>query len=129
MHACIVTEPEPAPTEDLAQLLRRVMSEKQLTQTEVARRAGVSVSIVSAWVNRQRGGKRGPNREVLSRLAEALGEDRETVFAAADRKVPGTLTPSREASVLAVFAELTEEQQAAKLVEMKALAEYNRQGA
>jgi transcriptional regulator with XRE-family HTH domain len=110
-------------------MLRRVMGEKGLSQTEIARRTGVSVSIVSAWVNRTRGGKRGPNREKLERLAEAIGEPRHMVFAAAARPVPGPVTPDRRQAVLEVFAELTEQQQQDKLLEMKALAERNRSGA
>lgn len=123
------TTPEPAPPEDLAQLLRRVMVEKSLKQTEIARRTGVSVSIVSAWVNRTRGGKKGPNRQTLERLAGALGEPRDRVFAAAARKVPGPLTPDKEQEVLRVFRELTEDQQSDKILEMEALAERNRSGA
>lgn len=105
------------------------MAEKELTQTEIARRAGVSVSIVSAWVNRTRGGKKGPSRQTLERLAEAIGEPRERVFAAAARKVPGPLTPDKEQQVLQAFRELTEEQQSDKILEMEALAERNRSGA
>lgn len=123
------TTPEPAPTEDLAQLLRRVMAEKDLTQTEIARRIDVSVSIVSAWVNRKRGGKRGPSSDILNRLADALGEPRDRVFAAAARKTPGPLNPDQEQEVLAVFRELTKEQQTTKIVEMRALVEHNRSNA
>lgn len=129
MHAYPVeTTPEP-PIETLAQLLRRVIAEKGLTQTEIASRVGVSISIVNAWANGKRGGKRGPNRETLEKLADALGEPRDRVFAAAARKTPGPLTPDKREAVLRVFEELTEEQQAAKLIEMQALGEHNRTGA
>lgn len=123
------THKTPTPqAEDLAQLLNRVMDKRGLTRTEIAHRAGVSVSIVSAWASRKRGTRRGPSHAVLERLADALGEPRERVFAAAARKTPGPLTDDKRQAVLAVFAELTEEQQETKLVEMRALVEHNRTG-
>lgn len=120
--------PDPAPTEDLAQLLQRVIAEKGLTRTEIARRAGVSVSIVSAWANRTRGQGRGPSRATLIALAAALGEPERAVFAAASRKTPGPLSADQEERVLGYFRQLTAEQQADQETVLRALAERNRQG-
>lgn len=119
-------ETSPQPPEDLAQLIRRVMDEKGIAQAEIARRAGVSVSAVSTWVNRKRGAGRGPSRDILHRLAAALGEPERRVFEAAKRKTPGPISPDAEQNLLEYFRDLTEEQQHAKLVEMRALAEDNR---
>lgn len=124
----VETTPEP-PTDDLAQLLRRVMDEKNLTQLEIARRSGISKSTIGAWVNRTRGTDRGPSRENLRALAAAIGEPEGRVFAAADRKTPGQLTPDDEAEVLEYYRELTAEQQRAKKIEMRALARDNQAGA
>lgn len=121
-------EPEP-PTEDLAQLLRRVMDQKDLTQLEIARRSGISKSTIGAWINRTRGIDRGPSRERLRSLAAAIGEPEDRVFAAADRKTPGQITPDDEEEVLEYYRELTAEQQRAKKIEMRALARDNQAGA
>lgn len=111
--------------EDLAQMLRRVMDEKALTQTEIARRVGVHVSTVNLWVQRKRGLGRGPSRDTLTKLADALGESPRSVFAAAGRKVPGPLSPDAEARVLEIFRDLTAEQQRMFETQMRAVREDN----
>lgn len=124
----VETKSEP-PTEDLAQLLRRVMDEKDLTQLEIARRSGIPTSTIGSWINRTRGTDRGPSREKLRALAGAIGEPESTVFAAADRKTPGEITPSDEEEILEYYRELTAEQQRAKKIEMRALVRDNKSGA
>lgn len=118
------TPAEQAP--DLADLIRRIMDEHDVTQSYIAARIGVSVSAVSSWANRTRGGSRGPNQKTLRALADAFGIPVRDVFAAAGRKVPGPLSPDANERVLAVFAELTAEQQAAFEAQMKAVADLNR---
>ena len=112
--------------EDLAQLLTRVMAERDMTQSELARRAGVHVSTVNLWVRRKRGSGRGPNRETLARVAEALSIPARDVFAAAGRKTPGPLSPDAEQRLLEFFRELTAEQQRMLETTARALAEENR---
>ncbi|MFF2954294.1 helix-turn-helix transcriptional regulator [Kitasatospora sp. NPDC057965] len=94
--------------ETLPQLIRRVQDARpELTQTEIARRAGVSVSAVNTWVN----GERVPSRKSADKLAAALGEPRERVFAAAGRRTPGSLTPDAEERILELYRRLTADEQ------------------
>lgn len=121
------TQPEPAPTEDLAQLIRRVMAEQDLTMTEISDRSGLTVSTISSWATRKRGaGGRGPGRDKLRALAKGLRVPEADVFAAAGRRVPGPISPDQEQQLLAYFRELTAEQQGDKLYEIEKLAERNR---
>mgnify|MGYP001568627631 CR=1 FL=1 len=114
-------------TEDLAQLLARLKSEHDVSDSEIARRIGVAPATVNAWVHRKRGTGRGPKRESLIALASAFpGLTKEEVFDAAGRATPGPLDLDREARVLEYYRELTEEQQQAKEIEMRALGEANR---
>lgn len=116
-------------TEDLAQLLARLKSEYDVTETEIARRIGTGVSTVNSWANRTRGGKRGPNREKLRALAHAFPKfSEDEIFKAAGRESPGPLSPESEARILELYRGLTEEQQRMKEVEMRALNEMNRTG-
>lgn len=97
-----------ASSETLPQLIRRVQDERpELTQTEIARRAGVSIAAVNTWVN----GARVPSRKSCDKLADALGEPREHVFAAANRRVPGPLSPDAEQRLLELYRRLTADEQ------------------
>lgn len=116
-------------TEDLAQLLARLKSEYDVSDSEIARRIGVAPATVNAWVHRKRGTGRGPNRDKLRALAREFPKFTEDeVFAAAGRQSPGPLSPEAEARILELWRGLTEEQQRAKEVEMRALGEMNRTG-
>lgn len=118
---------DPERTEDLAQLLARLKSKHGVSNSEIARRIGVSPAAVSAWINRTRGTGRGPNRDNLVALRDAFPDfTRDEIFNAAGRRTPGPLDPDREARVLEYYRELTEEQQRAKEIEMRALGEANR---
>ncbi|WP_369183294.1 helix-turn-helix transcriptional regulator [Streptomyces sp. Y1] len=103
--------------ETLAQLIRRVQDARpELTQTEIARRAGVSVSAVNTWAN----GGRTPSRKSCDKLADALGEPRERVFAAANRRTPGRLSQDAEERILELYRRLTAEEQ--RIVERQLVA-------
>lgn len=115
-------------TEDLAQLLARLKAERDLSDSEIARRIGVATSTVNAWLHRKRGTGRGPAQKNLEALAREFNLNRDAVFRAAARTSPGPLTPEREARILELYRGLTEEQQRAKEVEMAALNEMNRTG-
>lgn len=109
--------------ETLPQLIRRVQDERpQLTQSEIARRAGVSVAAVNTWVN----GTRVPSRSSCDKLADALGEPRERVFAAANRRAPGPLSPDAESRILELYRRLTAEEQRIVERQLAALAADNR---
>ncbi|WP_280688317.1 MULTISPECIES: helix-turn-helix transcriptional regulator [unclassified Kitasatospora] len=106
-------------SETLAQLIRRVQEQHpELTQTEIARRAGVSISAVNTWVN----GVRVPSRKSCDKLADAIGEPREHVFAAASRRAPGPLSPDAEQRILELYRRLTADEQRIMEVQMAALA-------
>ncbi|MFF7949068.1 helix-turn-helix domain-containing protein [Streptomyces griseorubiginosus] len=115
-------------TEDLAQLLARLKSEHDTSYEEIARRIGVSRSAVSSWVNRTRGGKRGPARDHLEALAREYKLDRNYVFEAAGRTSPGPYDADAEARILELYRGLTATQKVEKEVEMRALNELNRTG-
>lgn len=124
----MTTQPDPTPTEeDLAQLLRRVTS-GDLTYTEISRRSEIPIATISAWATRSRGTGRGPSRDRLRKLATAIGEPEHVVFAAASRKAPGPLRPDREAQLLELFREMTEEQQRMQLIQARAVVQDNRTG-
>lgn len=116
-------------TEDLAQLLDRLKSTYDVNESEIARAIGVAPATVNAWVHRRRGTGRGPNREKLRALAGAFPKfTEEEIFRAAGRESPGPLSEESEARILELYRGLTEEQQRAKEVEMRALNEMNRTG-
>jgi transcriptional regulator with XRE-family HTH domain len=116
-------------TEDLAQLLARLKDEYNVNDSEIARRIGVSPATVNAWIHRRRGGGRGVKRESLQALADAFPKfTADEIFAAAGRESPGPLAPDAEARILELWRNLTEEQQRAKEIEMRALGEANRTG-
>lgn len=116
-------------TEDLAQLLTRLMDTYGVNASEIGRRIGVAASTVSSWKNRTRGGKRGVRPEHLRALAKVFPKFTEAeIFAAAGRETPGPLNPEAEARVIELWRGLTEDQQRAKEVEMRALNEMNRTG-
>lgn len=116
-------------TEDLAQLLARLKDEYNVNESEIARRIGVAPSTVNSWTNRTRGGKRGARPEKLRALAAAFPKFTEDeIFAAAGRETPGPLSPDAEARILELWRGLTEDQQRAKEVEMRALNEMNKTG-
>lgn len=116
-------------TEDLAQLLARLMDEYNVNESEIGRRIGVAASTVNSWTHRTRGGKRGVRPSSLKALAEAFPKFTEDeIFAAAGRQSPGPLSPEAEARILELYRGLTEEQQRMKEVEMRALNEMNKTG-
>lgn len=112
--------------EDLSALIRRVQAERpELTQSEIARRLGISVSAVSNWINRKRGTSRGPNRDVLRALARVLGVPEREVFDAVARKLPGPTSPDAEERIIELFRGLTAEQQHMVEIQLRAVYEKN----
>ncbi len=114
----------PERSEDFAQLIARLKDTYRVSESEIARRLDVSIATVNNWVHRRR---QAPRVATLERIAEVFPKfTRAEIFAAAQRKTPGPLAPDATDRLLAYFAELTEDQQQAKLVEMEALARHNR---
>lgn len=114
----------PKRIEDFAQLIQRLKDTYGVSESEIARRIGVSITTVNNWVHRRR---QAPRHATLEKLAAEFPKiTRDEFFAAAGRATPGPLKPEATERLLTYFAELTEDQQQAKLVEMQALAEHNR---
>jgi transcriptional regulator with XRE-family HTH domain len=118
----------PERVEDFAQLLTRLKDTyNNVSDSEIARRIGVSPATVNAWVHRKRGGTRGPARETLQALAREFPKFTEAeIFAAVGRKTPGPLSPDAEERVQELFRELTAEQQETVETQIRALADKNR---
>lgn len=104
------------PDDTLSSLLQRVFAEHpELTQKEVADRAGISKGTLNTWVLGTRGGAGRLNSQALRALANALPREYTVaqVFAAAGRRAPGPLNTERRDKLVGAFSELTERQQRA----------------
>ncbi|MGA4941733.1 helix-turn-helix domain-containing protein [Streptomyces cinereoruber] len=109
-------------------MIKSIRDTYDVSESEIARRIGVAPATVNSWTHGKRGGKRGPNAEKLRALAEAFPKyTEERIFAAARRAAPGPLDDDAEARLVALFRGLTEDQQRAKIIEMAALNEANKQ--
>lgn len=116
------TESTP-PVEDFAQALAALKDEYQASDSDIARAIGVSSAAVGTWVHRQKK----PRRASVVALAHAYPKfTEERLFTALGRERPGPLNKSAEERLLALFAELTADQQEMKELEMRAIAERNR---
>lgn len=74
--------------DDLAELIKRVMTEKDWTLSTLARRSGLSTSTLHSWKSGHRAtGSRGPTPDKLRQLAEGAGLPVNQVFEAAGRHV------------------------------------------
>lgn len=110
------------PAEDFAQALAALKDEYKVSDSDIARAIGVSSAAVGTWVHRQKK----PRRASVVALAHAYPKfTEERLFAALGRERPGPLDKSAEERLLALFRELTAEQQEMKEIEMRALAERN----
>lgn len=110
----------PDDDETLSSLLQRAFAEHpDLTQKEVAQRAGLSPVTLNTWVLGTRGTSGRIKSEQLRALANALPPEYTVarVHRAAGRRVPGPLNAERREKLLGIFGELTEKQQRA-LVEI-----------
>lgn len=116
--------------EDLAQLLARLKDTYGVSDSEIARRIGVSPATVNAWVHRRRGtSARGVKSENLRALAAAFPKFTEDeVFAAAGRESPGPLSPDSEQRILELYRSMTEDQQRMIEAQMRAVQDLNRTG-
>lgn len=111
-------------TENLAQLIKRIEDEYGVTQSDIGRAIGKASSTVNTWVH----GTRRPKVDALRALHAAYPKfSEERIFAAAERAQPGPLNEAAEERLVALFRGLTEDQQKAKLIEMSALNEANKQ--
>lgn len=117
------------PDENLPQLIAKLRAEYDVNEPQIAAAIGVHVSTVNTWASGKRGGKRGPRREHLQALADKFPKfTPERIFAAAKRQAPGPPDEDAEARVLAIYRELTEEQQRMSEIQMRALRDSNQTG-
>lgn len=116
---------EPA-GEDFAQILTRLLTERGWTQTDLARRADISVSAVNTLVNRKRGTGPGPNSPTIRAIAGAFGMPERVFLEAAGQKVPGLVSPEAEERFLELFRWLSEEEQRIVEVMLRGLVEDGR---
>jgi transcriptional regulator with XRE-family HTH domain len=118
-----VTSDETPPTaEDFAQILARLKDEYAVSDSEIARTIGVSVSTVNTWVHR----KREPRPDSIRALAASYPKFTEkALFAAVGRQAPGPLGPDAKERLLTLFEQLTEEQQELQEIQIKAVVERN----
>ena len=123
MQSCPVETEDIPPVEDFAQALAALKDEYQVSDSDIARAIGVSSAAVGTWVHRQKK----PRRASVVALAKAFPKfTEERLFTALGRERPGPLSADAKERLLALFEELTSEQQEMKEVEMRALAERNR---
>ncbi|MFD7096575.1 hypothetical protein [Streptomyces xanthophaeus] len=114
--------------DDLAQLIKRIKDVYGVNESEIARAIGAAPATINSWVNRTRGGTRGPRAALLEKLHTAYPKfSREEIFAAASRQVPGELSQSDEAELFELFGGLTAEQQKLTKIQMKAWIAANSQ--
>lgn len=128
MHSYPVEHEGQTTSEDLAQLIKRLKDTYGVNESEIARAIGAAPATVNAWVNRKRGGVKGPRRTYLEKLHEAYPAfSREEIFAAASRQVPGELSQTDEAELFELFGGLTAEQQKLTKIQMRAWIASNSQ--
>lgn len=107
---------------DIADLITRIKSRHDVTETEIAKRIGVHVSTVNNWVHR----KSTPRPDAIHALAREFPEhSTEKIFAAAGRKAPGRISPEVEQRLLQLFKSLTVEQQQLLEIQVRGLVEHN----
>ena len=117
-------ETDETPTgEDFAQILKRLKDQYRVSDSDIARTIGVSVSTVNTWIHR----KRTPRDDAIRALAAAYPAFPEAaMFEAAGRKAPGPLSPDAEERILELYRALTPEQQEMSEIQLRALRDANR---
>lgn len=121
-----MTDRQPAPDEDLSQLIVWIKDQTGESESAIARRIGVSAPTVNQWVHRKRGVGRGPRPATLRKLAVEYGIPEVRVFEAVGRAVPAELAPDQKQRILNALEELTAEQQRMFEAQIRAVAEGNR---
>lgn len=112
----------PHANEDFAQVLAELRDHYDVTDSEIARRVGISPAAVHNWTHR----KAIPRSAAIKQLSEAFPAfPQARLAAAAGRTAPGPLTPDREARVLELFRQLTTEQQRLAEIQLKAWRDNN----
>jgi hypothetical protein len=118
----------PERAETMEQLLARIRDLYGIdSDAEIARRIRVAPATVHTWRTGKRGSKSGPRVATLDRIVAAFPDlSRAEVYRAAGRPVPGALTEDIRERAMRYFEQMTEEQQALTLTQMRAVVEGNR---
>ncbi|WP_326768583.1 helix-turn-helix domain-containing protein [Streptomyces sp. NBC_01591] len=113
--------------DDLAELIKRVMTEKDWTLSTLARRSGLSTSTLHSWKSGHRAtGSRGPTPDKLRQLAEGAGLPVNQVFEAAGRHVPAPMDDEDERRFLHLFRSLDSADRGVIEATMRAMSERQR---
>lgn len=121
-HSCRVEKEGSHQHEDFAQLLKRLKDEYNVTETEVAKRIGVSVSTVNTWSHR----KRTPRPDALHRIAAEFPTfTTDELFEATERVGPGPLAPDAETRIMDLIRSLPRDQQEIAEVQLRAMRDLN----
>jgi len=118
-----VTKPadEPQESEDLAGLIARRLVELGMSQRRLSDDTGIPYSTLNAWVTRRRGTGGGIDPDLLRTLARHLAVTPAEMFAAAGRRVPGDRSAEREAKLLRIYRNLSDEGQRALIATAETL--------
>jgi transcriptional regulator with XRE-family HTH domain len=108
-----VTTPPDDQAEDVAALMKRRLSDLDMTQRRLADVTGIPYSTLNAWATRRRGSGGGIPPEHLRMLARHLKVTVAEMFAANGRRVPGELSAEREARLLTLYRGLSTDGQRA----------------
>ncbi|GAA2929300.1 hypothetical protein GCM10010446_12280 [Streptomyces enissocaesilis] len=113
--------------DDLAELIERVMRERDWTLTTLARRSGISISTLHSWKSGDRGtGTRGPSPALLRKFADGAGLPVVEVFEAAGRHVPVAMDDESERRFLHLLRSLDEADRKVIEATMQAMTERQR---
>lgn len=113
--------------DDLAELIERVMRDKDWTLSTLARRSGLSTSTLHSWKSGDRAtGSRGPSPDKLRQLANGAGLPVAQVFEAAGRHVPAPMDDEDERRFLHLFRSLDSADRGVIEATMRAMSERQR---
>ncbi|WP_176954002.1 helix-turn-helix domain-containing protein [Streptomyces indicus] len=113
--------------DDLAELIERVMREKDWTLSTLARRSGISTSTLHSWKSGDRAtGSRGPSPALLRKFADGAGLTVAEVFEAAGRHVPAAMDDETERRFLHMLRALSDDDRKVVEATMQAMAERQR---
>jgi transcriptional regulator with XRE-family HTH domain len=94
--------------DELADLIERVLRERDWTLSTLARRSGLKTSTLHSWKAGERAtGSRGPSPDLLRKLAEGAGLTVAEVFEAAGRAVPAAMSTDDERHFLHMLRSLS----------------------
>jgi transcriptional regulator with XRE-family HTH domain len=107
---------------DVAELIRRGLARKGMTQRQLATETDIPYSTLNAWATRRRGTGGNIDPDQLRTLAKALGYTARTMFEANGRQPPAELDQEREAKLLRLYRNLSTDGQRALIATAETLS-------